>query len=93
MTLSAVMLVCSSVSLRLLVLRSSSTDNLQVRGLTGLIDSKLVSHHKSLTRLVEENIDDFIGEAINYMDEVVKVLLWSTLQWFLTLVFPMALPV
>ena len=40
-----------------------------LHGLPGLSDSKLTSHHKSLTRLVEENIDDFIGEATNYMDE------------------------
>ncbi len=30
-----------------------------------LIDSKLNSHHKNLTRLVDESIDDFIGEVTN----------------------------
>lgn len=34
-----------------------------------LIDSKITSHHQSLTRLVDETIDDFIGEVTNYMDE------------------------
>ena len=37
-----------------------------------LIDSKLNSHHKNLTRLVDESIDDFIGEVTDYMVERVS---------------------
>ena len=48
---------------------SITADSVMLRGLPGLIDSKLTSHHQSLTRLVDETIDDFIGEATNYMDE------------------------
>ena len=48
---------------------STTANSVMLHGLPGLIDSKLTSHHQSLTRLVDETIDDFIGEATNYMDE------------------------
>ncbi len=42
--------------------------SLVLHGLPDLIDKKLTSHHQSLTRLMDENIDDFLGEVTDYVD-------------------------
>ncbi|DBB00769.1 TPA: hypothetical protein ACH3X1_000701 [Trebouxia sp. C0004] len=48
---------------------STALDSARLQGFSELIDSKLNSHQKSLTRVVEESIDDFIAEVTNYMEE------------------------
>ena len=48
---------------------SVAGDSAILHGLPELTDSKFTSHHKNLNRLVKENIDDFISEVTNYMDE------------------------
>ena len=59
-----------SLNRKLTELHTSITaDSAMLHELPKLIDSKITSHHQSLTRLVDETIDDFIGEATNYMDE------------------------
>ncbi len=47
---------------------SVAADSLVLHGLPDLIDKKLTSHHQSLTRLMDENIDDFLGEVTDYVD-------------------------
>ncbi|DBB00343.1 TPA: hypothetical protein ACH3X1_014169 [Trebouxia sp. C0004] len=48
---------------------STALDSARLQEFSELIDSKLNSHHKSLTRVVEESIDDFIAEVTNYIEE------------------------
>ncbi|DBA92765.1 TPA: hypothetical protein ACH3X1_002960 [Trebouxia sp. C0004] len=48
---------------------STALDSARLQGFSELIDSKLTSHHKSLTRVVEESIHDFIVEVTNYIEE------------------------
>ncbi len=47
---------------------SVAADSLVLHGLPDLIDKKLASHHQSLTRLMDENTDDFLGEVTDYVD-------------------------
>lgn len=51
------------------LLTSAALDSAMPHGLPELNDSKLASHHKRLTRLVEENDDDLIVEVSSFMDE------------------------
>ncbi len=47
---------------------SVAADSLVLHGLPDLIGKKVTSHHQSLTRLMVENIDDFLGEVTDYVD-------------------------
>lgn len=60
------------------LLTSVALDAVMPHALAELNDSKLASHHKRLTLLVEENNDDLIAEVSSFMNERVQANAGST---------------